>query len=212
MGGTAWARRQRPHRIRATYRRTKGTEQFLGFYDVHADCLSGLFRRRKRVLEISEAFRRLRRCYPRRRLFLIPDNLHNVHDHPRVLAPSAKTLLISLCGQVSRVPSPTSGHVVRGSRSRASARANRSNQPILLIEPSDLAVKPYQPTCARMPGIPRAASRWRYSELLSASAATVRFVCCLELKARHSETLCSGSPGRNSETHRFEFNTLRHAV
>lgn len=38
-----------------------------GSYDVHADCLSGLFRRRKRVVEISEAFRRLRRCYPRRR-------------------------------------------------------------------------------------------------------------------------------------------------
>ena len=86
MGGTAWARRQRPHRIRATYHRTKGTEQFLGFYDVHADCLSGLCRRRKRVVEISGAFRRLRRCYPRKRLFLIMDNLHNVHDHPRTLA------------------------------------------------------------------------------------------------------------------------------
>lgn len=86
LGGTAWAPRQRPHRVRATYRRTKGTEQFLGFYDVHADCLSGLFRRRKRVREIIEALRRLRRCYPRRRLFLIMDNLHNVHDHPRVLA------------------------------------------------------------------------------------------------------------------------------
>ena len=74
----------RPHG--ATYRRLKGTEQFLGFYDVHADCLSGLFRRRKRVIEVSEAFRRLRACYPRRRLWVIMDNLRNVHDHPRLLA------------------------------------------------------------------------------------------------------------------------------
>jgi hypothetical protein len=37
--------------MRATYHRRKGTEQFLGFYDVHADCLSGLFRRRKRIVE-----------------------------------------------------------------------------------------------------------------------------------------------------------------
>jgi hypothetical protein len=53
--------------MRATYRRLQGTEQFLGFYDVHADCLSGLFRRRCSF----------RRCYPRKRLFVILDNLHN---------------------------------------------------------------------------------------------------------------------------------------
>jgi DDE superfamily endonuclease len=71
--------------MRATYRRPHGTEQFLGFYDVHADCLNGLFRRRKRIAEVIEAFRRLRACYPRKRLFVIMDNLHNVHDHPRFL-------------------------------------------------------------------------------------------------------------------------------
>ncbi len=38
LGGVAWARRRRPQRMRATYHRRKGTEQFLGFYDVHADC------------------------------------------------------------------------------------------------------------------------------------------------------------------------------
>jgi hypothetical protein len=37
-------------------------------------------------VEISEAFRRLRACYPRKRLFVILDSLHNVHDHPRFLA------------------------------------------------------------------------------------------------------------------------------
>jgi hypothetical protein len=56
VGGVAWALGKRPWRIRATYRRLKGTEQFLGFYDVHADCLSGLFRRRKTVREIAKPF------------------------------------------------------------------------------------------------------------------------------------------------------------
>ena len=86
IGGVTWARPRQPARLRATYRRPHGTEQFLGFYDVHADCLTGLFRRRKRVAEVSEAFRRLRAYYPRRRLFVILDNLRNVHDHPRFLA------------------------------------------------------------------------------------------------------------------------------
>jgi hypothetical protein len=53
---------------------------------MEADCLSGLFRRHKRVLGISKAFCYLRRCYPRKRLFMVLDNLHNVHDHPRFLA------------------------------------------------------------------------------------------------------------------------------
>ena len=86
MGGTAWARQRRPRRQRATYHRGHGTEQFLGFYDVHADCLSGVFRPRKRVVELCDAFRRLRRCYPRTRLWVVLDNLHNVHDNPRFLA------------------------------------------------------------------------------------------------------------------------------
>jgi hypothetical protein len=46
--------------MRATYRRLQGTEHFLGSYDVHADCLSGVFRKRKRLVELTEVFRRLR--------------------------------------------------------------------------------------------------------------------------------------------------------
>ena len=72
--------------MRATYSRKLGTETFLGFYDVHADVLAGVFRKRKRILEVSDAFCRLRACYPRRRLFVIIDGLHQVHDHPRFLA------------------------------------------------------------------------------------------------------------------------------
>jgi hypothetical protein len=86
VGGVAWARKGQPVRRRATYRRLKGTEQFLAFYDVHADCLNGIFRRQKRIPDLFQAFRRLRACYPRRQLFVILDNLHNIHDHPRFLA------------------------------------------------------------------------------------------------------------------------------
>ncbi len=72
--------------MRATYSRKNGIENFLGFYDVHADVLGGVFQRRKRIVEVADAFRRLRACYPRRRLFVIIDGLHQVHDHPRFLA------------------------------------------------------------------------------------------------------------------------------
>lgn len=47
--------------MRATHRRLQGTEQFLGFYDVHANRLSGLFQKRERLPELGGAFRRLRR-------------------------------------------------------------------------------------------------------------------------------------------------------
>ena len=86
IGGVAWARRKRPLRQRATYRRLHGTEQSLGFYDVHRDCLEGIFSKHKRVVDICQALEPLRKCYPRRRLYVLLDNLHNVHDHPTVLA------------------------------------------------------------------------------------------------------------------------------
>jgi hypothetical protein len=38
------------------------------------------------VEEVSEAFRQLRKCYPGKRLYVVLDNLHNVHDHPKFLA------------------------------------------------------------------------------------------------------------------------------
>jgi transposase len=71
--------------MRATYRRLQGTEHFLGFYDVHRDCLDGIFSPRKRIEDLVPAFVRLRRCYPNQRLYVILDNLHLTHDHPRFL-------------------------------------------------------------------------------------------------------------------------------
>lgn len=86
VGGTAWAKSKRPLRMRATYHRPHGIEYFLGFYDVHGDYLNGLFRPRRGIEEVSDAFRRLRRCFPRRPLYVVLDNLHMVHDHPRFLS------------------------------------------------------------------------------------------------------------------------------
>jgi len=80
------ARVGHPRRQRATYHRIQGTEQFLGFYDVHGDCLMGTCRRRKTARDILVVFRRLRACYPRRlRLYIVMDNL-NTHRHPLLLA------------------------------------------------------------------------------------------------------------------------------
>lgn len=93
--GLSWARHGQPARMRATYSRSLGTETFLGFYDVHADVLSGVFRKKKCLRELGEAFRRLRSCYPRRRLFVVLDNLHQIHDNPRFLA-LARRLRITL--------------------------------------------------------------------------------------------------------------------
>ncbi len=84
-GGVVWARSTTPARVRATYHRSGGTETLLAFYDVHAGALGGIFRRRKRVREVAEAFRRLRACYPRWRLYVVLDNLRHVHDSPRLL-------------------------------------------------------------------------------------------------------------------------------
>ncbi len=72
--------------MRATFHRYGGTETFLGFYDVHADVLAGIFRKRKGLAELADAFRRLRTCYPGRRLYVVLDNLHRIHDNPRFLA------------------------------------------------------------------------------------------------------------------------------
>ncbi len=38
------------------------------------------------IADVSEAFRRLFACDPRKRILLTMDNLHNVHDHSRFLA------------------------------------------------------------------------------------------------------------------------------
>lgn len=58
----------------------------LAFYDVHADCLVGQVRKRKRVDDLLAVFARLRACYPlSTRLYVVMDNL-NTHKHARLKA------------------------------------------------------------------------------------------------------------------------------
>lgn len=83
---SGWYRTGHPRRLRATYKRTQGTEQFLAFYDVHADYLAGEVRKRKAHQDLLAVFAKLRACYPReQRIYLVMDNL-NTHRHPVVRA------------------------------------------------------------------------------------------------------------------------------
>ena len=98
--GVAWAPQRHPRRQRATYRRTHGTEQFLGFYDVHQRCLMGACRRRKTARDVLAAFHRLRGCYPaRRRLYVVMDNW-STHRHPALQA-------FYRAHRITVVPTPT---------------------------------------------------------------------------------------------------------
>lgn len=84
MHGTGWFRKKKRARLRATYNRKCGTEQLLAFYDVHADCLQGMVRKRKTSADVLAAFRRLRACYPPQvRIYLIMDNLSS-HKHKAI--------------------------------------------------------------------------------------------------------------------------------
>ena len=82
--GSGWYERGHPKRLRATYHRTQGTEQLLGFYDAHSDCLVGQVRKRKTHRDLLAVFARLRACYPKEiRVYLVMDNL-NSHRHQLV--------------------------------------------------------------------------------------------------------------------------------
>lgn len=74
--GVCWARMGHTQRIRATYSRKFGTEQFLAFYDVHDDVLTGTIHKRKTSQDLLQAWERLRSCYPlHERIYMILDNL-----------------------------------------------------------------------------------------------------------------------------------------
>jgi len=82
MAGRVWSRKKQPQRWRATYERRQGTEQFLAFYDVHDDCLTGIIHKRKTSRDLLAAWRRLRACYPKEtRIYLILDNLSSHRHH-----------------------------------------------------------------------------------------------------------------------------------
>lgn len=85
IAGECWALEKKPQRLPATYRRLQGTQQFISFYDMAADCLMGEVRERKTHLDILACLSKLRRCYPvTLKLYLVEDNL-SVHKHKKVL-------------------------------------------------------------------------------------------------------------------------------
>jgi len=71
IAGVAWARKRHPKRVRATYHKKAGTEQFLGFYDDHGDVLEGVIRRRKTPRDLLQTWQRLRASYPRKSAFTL---------------------------------------------------------------------------------------------------------------------------------------------
>lgn len=100
LSGQCWARKMHPQRLPATYHRKAGIEQLLAFYDVHADILEGVVHKRKTSRDVLQAWKRCRRCYPKKdRIYLINDNL-SAHKH-RDLKRYAREQRMSL------VPTPT---------------------------------------------------------------------------------------------------------
>jgi hypothetical protein len=74
--GSAWVRRNKPVRLRATYHRTHGIRYFHGCYSVGDDQLWGVMRRRKGADHTLAALKSIRAARPGGcRLFVILDNL-----------------------------------------------------------------------------------------------------------------------------------------
>jgi transposase len=74
--GSSWARRSKPARLRATYRRTQGIRYFHGCYRLADDQLWGITRERKGGDHTLAALKSIRaRCPGGYRLYVILDNL-----------------------------------------------------------------------------------------------------------------------------------------
>ncbi len=74
--GHGWARRSRPPRMRATYKRPHGVTYLLGALDVGADRLWGELSRDKSARGVLRFLMKVRARYPHRtRVFLVMDNL-----------------------------------------------------------------------------------------------------------------------------------------
>jgi hypothetical protein len=67
--------------MRATYRRLQGVRHFLGFYDVHRDCLGGVFRRRKRISDLLAGSITIRAAVPSALIGGEPPTCSSACDH-----------------------------------------------------------------------------------------------------------------------------------
>jgi transposase len=100
LAGVCLAPKGHPQRVRATYSKKAGTEQLLAFYDVHGSVLEGVIHKRKTSKDLLHAWKRLRRCYPRKnRIYLVMDNLSS--HYSKALTSFARNKRITL------VPTPT---------------------------------------------------------------------------------------------------------
>ena len=94
--GTGWARRGRPERLPATYRRTHGVTYFHGCYSVGSDTLWGIIHRRKGETSTLSALRSIRAARPDGApVYVILDNL-SAHKTARVRA-WARRNKVELC-------------------------------------------------------------------------------------------------------------------
>ncbi len=98
--GRGWHPQGRPHRVRATYRRTQGTRYWYGAYHVHGDRLFGLLMERKGGGPWLQFLRYVRRRFPAdQRVYVIQDNL-SAHTTPAIRAWARRN-------RVSLVPTAT---------------------------------------------------------------------------------------------------------
>jgi transposase len=98
--GRGWARRGRPERHRATYRRRQGIRYLVGALDVHADYLRIRPRPRRDGASTLAFMRQIRLAYPKRiRIHWIQDGL-SCHWTPAIRAFAA-------ANNIELVPTPT---------------------------------------------------------------------------------------------------------
>ena len=84
--GRGWARRLRPERQRATYRRRQGVRYLVGALDVHASYLRARLRPSRNGASTLTFMRQIRLAYPRStRIYWIQDNL-SCHWTPAIRA------------------------------------------------------------------------------------------------------------------------------
>lgn len=94
--GSSWARRKKPLRLRATYRRTHGIRYFHGCYALADDQLWGITRERKGADHTLAALKSIRARQPGRyRIYVILDNL-SANKTPAIRAWAGKNN-VELC-------------------------------------------------------------------------------------------------------------------
>jgi hypothetical protein len=137
--GSSWARRTRPDRLPATYRRTHGIRYFHGCYSLGDDRLWGVIRRRKGGDHTLAALKSIRAARPdRAQIYVILDNL-SANKTPAIRV-WAKRNKVALC------LTPTYASWANPSRSSDHCGPSSSACPITPTTPCSPAI--CTPACA----------------------------------------------------------------